>query len=280
MKEINSSCRFILFAMILDTILLLMYQFFIYDYRVFEIFQYGIVIICYYYGYLIFFKQYKIDFKKILKSKSINPLSLLLDLVFYMFIIMIFGIIYGVILSLLSSGEGEISANIDYDIINIIIICLVAPIAEEIMFRGFIYNVLRKKGTYIAIIVSSLLFGLFHFNIVQLFSTIFLGILCCLINNKYKSIIPGILLHICNNLNATISDLCTMPEKPFYLIIMIVIVVNIYIIINIKDKKFNLFKNIKLSFKMLFKSISFYIIIGLNILIFILNYFNIIKGLY
>lgn len=280
MKEINSSCRFILFAMILDTILLLMYQFFIYDYRVFEIFQYGIVIICYYYGYLIFFKQYKIDFKKILKSKSINPLSLLLDLVFYMFIIMIFGIIYGVILSLLSSGEGEISANIDYDIINIIFICLVAPIAEEIMFRGFIYNVLRKKGTYIAIIVSSLLFGLFHFNIVQLFSTIFLGILCCLINNKYKSIIPGILLHICNNLNATISDLCTMPEKPFYLIIMIVIVVNIYIIINIKDKKFNLFKNIKLSFKMLFKSISFYIIIGLNVLIFILNYFNIIKGLY
>ncbi len=63
---------------------------------------------------------------------------------------------------------------------------------EEICFRGFIYTRIKRisKGNdYAAIIVSSLLFGLFHIfsgNILQLVLTTLIGALFCLFRLKIK----------------------------------------------------------------------------------------------
>jgi len=64
-------------------------------------------------------------------------------------------------------------------------------LAEELVFRGYIFNKLLeiKKSKWFAIIISSLLFGLFHIfngNIIQVFMTAFLGFLFCIFREKIK----------------------------------------------------------------------------------------------
>ncbi len=69
-------------------------------------------------------------------------------------------------------------------------ICAVG-LVEEFLFRGFFYEKLRRVGNQtVAMIVSSLLFGLFHLfngNIVQMILTSLLGIVWCLCRNKIKN---------------------------------------------------------------------------------------------
>lgn len=64
-------------------------------------------------------------------------------------------------------------------------------LAEELVFRGYIFHKLLeiKNSRLFAIIISSLLFGLFHIfngNIIQVFMTAFLGFLFCIFREKIK----------------------------------------------------------------------------------------------
>ena len=45
---------------------------------------------------------------------------------------------------------------------------VITPAAEEIIFRGLVFNRVKKQyGSLYGIVVSSLMFGVFHFNLVQ-----------------------------------------------------------------------------------------------------------------
>jgi len=64
-------------------------------------------------------------------------------------------------------------------------------LAEELVFRGYIFHKLLaiKNSKWFAIIISSLLFGLFHIfngNIIQIFMTAFIGFLYCIFREKIK----------------------------------------------------------------------------------------------
>jgi membrane protease YdiL (CAAX protease family) len=64
-------------------------------------------------------------------------------------------------------------------------------LAEEFVFRGYIYSKLLeiKNSKWFAIIISSILFGLFHIfhgNVVQVIMTALLGVLFCVFREKIK----------------------------------------------------------------------------------------------
>lgn len=77
--------------------------------------------------------------------------------------------------------------------------CILAPVFEEIIFRGYILNNLRKYGNITAVIISSVLFAMFHGNIVQFVNPILTGILLSFIVIKTDSIISSIIVHMFNN---------------------------------------------------------------------------------
>lgn len=81
---------------------------------------------------------------------------------------------------------------------------LLAPIAEEILFRGLILRSLMRYGKKIAIFVSALLFGLFHGNIVQSPFAFAVGLVLGYVAVEY-SIVWAMALHMFNNL--VISDM-------------------------------------------------------------------------
>src|SRR3954447_22864257 len=85
-----------------------------------------------------------------------------------------------------------------------LVVCVLAPIAEEFLFRGFIFTALRNwAGPWGAAIVTGLLFGAVHLDpnrpIGFLLPLAFLGFLLCIVYWKTGSLYPCIALHAINN---------------------------------------------------------------------------------
>lgn len=98
------------------------------------------------------------------------------------------------------TGYESIITGAEY-VIAFVGIVVIAPIAEEILFRGYLFGKLRSKGvkTWVAVIVTSLLFALAHFqgNVgVDVFA---LSIVLCLLRLYSGSLWPAIMLHMAKN---------------------------------------------------------------------------------
>jgi membrane protease YdiL (CAAX protease family) len=81
--------------------------------------------------------------------------------------------------------------------------CVVAPIAEEILFRGFIFTALRSwRGTIPAAVITGLLFGAVHAGsapVLDLVPLAALGFGLCLLYAYGGSLYPCIVAHSLNN---------------------------------------------------------------------------------
>jgi membrane protease YdiL (CAAX protease family)/RNA polymerase subunit RPABC4/transcription elongation factor Spt4 len=75
-------------------------------------------------------------------------------------------------------------------------VIVLAPLAEEAFFRGFIFQRLRSKyGVGVGIVVSAAVFGLAHLIPLIILPIFGLGVLLAAIVNTRKSIIPSIFAH-------------------------------------------------------------------------------------
>lgn len=80
-------------------------------------------------------------------------------------------------------------------------IVFILPFFEEILFRGLVFNELRRSTNIVAsIIIQGLLFALIHGNLLQSIYTFLLGIVLALIYLWTKSIWSCVILHISYNL--------------------------------------------------------------------------------
>ena len=95
--------------------------------------------------------------------------------------------------------EGGISA-----VCILLAFCVFGPVAEEILFRKIVlYSLLESrmlKGKAIwAILISSLLFAIFHVSPEKLLYTFIAGLLYAWVDYRTGSLWPSIILHIINN---------------------------------------------------------------------------------
>lgn len=75
-------------------------------------------------------------------------------------------------------------------------VILIAPIAEETVFRGYIYTATKRfSDRFFAAALSSLLFGVVHFNIMALLPLIFLALILTLAYELTGSIWAPISIH-------------------------------------------------------------------------------------
>jgi len=89
--------------------------------------------------------------------------------------------------------------------IMILTIGIVAPFAEEFLFRGVIYRTLSKNISIPAtIIIQGVLFGIYHANLIQGVYASLLGIIFGFITYKTQSLWPAIIAHMINNTIAVI----------------------------------------------------------------------------
>lgn len=102
----------------------------------------------------------------------------------------------------------------EYLLLFLMYVCLIGPILEEIIFRGFILKSMQKYGNLTAMLVSSILFSMFHLNLVQFINPVLMGIVLAFIAIKSKSIFPSMIAHIFNNTMAFIATGITSLKIP------------------------------------------------------------------
>jgi membrane protease YdiL (CAAX protease family) len=85
---------------------------------------------------------------------------------------------------------------------GLLYICIIGPIVEELIFRGAIMRSLERFGLNFSIVISALIFGLFHIFTVQAIFAFFMGLILGYIASRY-SIKWSILAHILINSAAT-----------------------------------------------------------------------------
>lgn len=85
--------------------------------------------------------------------------------------------------------------------LGIFSIVVLAPIVEELLFRGAIQGHLMRiwKNPKWAILTSSLIFGIVHGNPVQIPFAIVTGLVLGWIYYRTNSLLPGMLMHFINN---------------------------------------------------------------------------------
>src|SRR5262249_23163016 len=81
-----------------------------------------------------------------------------------------------------------------------LVFVLLPAMSEELAFRGFILAGLRGRfRPWMAILLSSTLFALYHFNVFQLVPAFCLGVVLGLLAVRSGSVLPGMLFHFLHN---------------------------------------------------------------------------------
>ena len=102
---------------------------------------------------------------------------------------------------------------------------ILAPLSEELLFRGILYNRLRMtfNNFWAPALISSAIFGIYHFNLAQgLFAFLF-GLLACAVYDKVNNLWAPIVLHAGGNLISVVLVYSgfVYPEVWVYVIVMI-----------------------------------------------------------
>lgn len=137
-----------------------------------------------------------------------------------------------------TSPDFSLSGGFLYNLFTFISVVILAPIFEELIFRGMILQVLSKYNKVFAILVTSLLFGLLHLNMTQAVPAFFMSLILCYMCLKTDSILVTILAHAGNNFLALMS-----AYSNHILITVLVLALVIYGLITIilKSKEVNAF---------------------------------------
>lgn len=118
-------------------------------------------------------------------------------------VVILNSILIGVLTNIFPSYKevSNLLAESQNSVYKLLIVVILAPIFEEIFYRGVIFGFLRKNfNLVIAIIVQALVFSIMHGNIVQGIYTFIMGSIAALIYIHYESLYGSILFHIIYNL--------------------------------------------------------------------------------
>ncbi len=97
----------------------------------------------------------------------------------------------------------------------ILVVGIIGPILEELVFRRFIIDRIRPYGEFLAVMFSALTFGMFHGNFYQLFYAFAIGFILGFIYVRTKNIIYPIILHMVFNSFSVIQQAFLTASKSF-----------------------------------------------------------------
>lgn len=117
----------------------------------------------------------------------------------------------GVLIPSAMDSYEDLAQNFDLStaspVLMILAVCIVGPIAEELVFRGMIFGKLRRAFSFWpAAIISGIMFGVFHMNIMQGVYASVLGVLLAYVYEKTQTIFGSIFFHIVFNARSYITD--------------------------------------------------------------------------
>tara|TARA_Y100000741_G_scaffold213361_1_gene162517 strand:- start:418 stop:1206 length:789 start_codon:yes stop_codon:yes gene_type:complete len=100
-----------------------------------------------------------------------------------------------------------------------IAVVIIAPLGEELLFRGFLQQILEKhwKDVTKAVLVTALFFAMIHMNPYWFVQIYILGILLGFLAWKTKSVLPPLILHGINNAMAMFFSFAEIENNSIYI---------------------------------------------------------------
>ncbi len=140
---------------------------------------------------------------------------------------------YPLLEDLYKTFESSFAMIFEYKVAAFIMVVILAPILEELIFRGLILRGMlnAKISPWVAIIISSLLFGIAHLNPWQFLGAGMIGLALGFIYWRTQSLWLVIFLHALNNFIAFVITLKTesLEEtifEPNYLTLVVAIILS------------------------------------------------------
>ena len=127
-------------------------------------------------------------------------------------------------------------------LISIISFVALPAICEELLFRGLILRGLKSRGKSFAIIISSIMFSLYHISIYQTIYPLMMGLLFALVMYKENNIFYTIIMHAVNNFLSLTLMYCNITfvfNHWTYLLLAIVMLITFTVFIILKILKNN-----------------------------------------
>lgn len=120
------------------------------------------------------------------------------------------------------SGYMEAAAVNIYSPVTFLILVFVAPVSEEILFRGFLQTrLLKAYGVPASVAVVSLVFGLLHIQILWIIYAAAMGVVLSLVALR-RGILSSIIVHIAFNLTNFVQMLIVPNNTLFRVTIAVV----------------------------------------------------------
>lgn len=145
--------------------------------------------------------------------------------------------------------------NNTHILFNILVISIIGPIFEEVIFRKMLIDRTIKYGARVSIILSAVLFALFHGNLNQFFYAFLMGAFFAYVYVKTGKITYSIMLHFIINLFGSVvslivgSAIINMESAImlgdvliiilYFLILLVSFAVGLYKLFNYNKSKFN-----------------------------------------
>ena len=109
----------------------------------------------------------------------------------------------------------DIFHGMSRNVFGIISIAIMAPLVEELLFRGAIQGYMLRKGMkpLHAILIASAIFGIVHLNPIQVPFAFAIGLIFGWLYYRTGSVIPGIVGHFINNSIACIQMAVSTKEE-------------------------------------------------------------------
>ncbi len=120
---------------------------------------------------------------------------------------------------LLPGSEERYRETLDHlreaPVLTFIQVCILAPVMEEILMRGFLLGGLSVNyGSAVALLISSALFALLHFNMVQTLSALCSGMALGLLYLRTGSLICCIAAHAGYNMISYFTMIFPLFSRP------------------------------------------------------------------
>lgn len=103
-------------------------------------------------------------------------------------------------------GGQEVSYDFVYFLLDVVLVAVLPALCEEFLHRGILLQGTKHSGFYRAIFISSIMFGLIHFDISKVFYATVLGVIMGFVSVVAKNIWVPTIIHFVNNFIAVYFD--------------------------------------------------------------------------
>jgi membrane protease YdiL (CAAX protease family) len=107
-------------------------------------------------------------------------------------------------------------------VLSFVLISVVGPVLEELIFRGYIQTrLVQRHGPLLGILIASLFFGIFHMDVMQGGFAVLLGLFLGTLTHRARSLYPAIVCHVAVNALSTVATAAGVGEADHWVALSI-----------------------------------------------------------